>query len=220
LTLRRSRHTRGGNAQAPRRPPVAGFGCNRADPSTLDTIRFYDYSYDPGHRGIGHRFWEFGDGGCATGRAPEHRFAEDGDYTVTLTVCTPDGRWSSASSLLGVRTRDVSISSLDVPSVCRVGETIEAVVGVVSAGHDETVEVRLLRRTSGDGGSFEQVGRVTTVAKASGAAGPTRVSLAVAFRRGEAVEGVADLKAVVAILGARDASPDNNIALASIRVTE
>jgi PKD repeat protein len=211
--LERPKHGQRRQTQAPPGPPVAGFGCSRADPSTLDTVRFYDYSYDPGHRGIGRRTWEFGDGVNGTGRTPEHRFAADGDYTVTLTVATPDGRWSSASSSLVVRTRDVSISFLDVPTACRVGETIEAVVGVVSAGRDETVEVLLLRRTP-DQGSFEQVDRVTTVAKPVGVAEPTLVTLAVTFGAG----GVAELKAVVAILGGRDASPDDNTALASIRV--
>ena len=98
-------------------------------------------------------------------------------------------------------------------------EMIEAVVGVVSAGHDETVEVRLLRRTPGGPGSFEQVDRVTTVAKPVGEAEPTRVTLAVAFGDNAAEDGVAELKATVAIPGARDARPEDNVALASIRVT-
>ena len=221
MTLGRRQHAHRPDRRTALGPPVAGFGCNRADPSTLDTVSFYDYSYDPGHQGIGRRSWNFGDGRTATGRAPTHRFAADGDYTVTLTVWTPDGRRSSTSSSLDVRTRDVSISFLDVPAVCRLGETIEVVVGVVSAGDDETVEVRLLRRAPGSPGSFEQVGRVTAVAKPVTAAEPTRATLAVAFGAGGNGDGtgVAELKATVAILGARDARPADNVALASIRVT-
>ena len=89
-------------------------------------------------------------------------------------------------------------------------------VGVVSAGRDETVEVRLLRRTPDARASFEEVGRVTTVAKPVRAAQPTVVSLAVAFSS----VGEVDLKAVAAILCGRDASPHDNTALASIRVTD
>ena len=123
MTLERPRHGHWRDARPPLGPPVAGFGCNPADPSTLDTVSFYDYSYDPGQRGIRRRIWEFGDGAVGTGRSPEHRFAADGDYTVTQRVYTPDGRSRSTSSSLGVRTRDVSISFFDVPTDCRIGET-------------------------------------------------------------------------------------------------
>ena len=218
MTLRKRKQAPRLMSHPPMRPPVAGFGCNLGDPSTFDTIRFYDYSYDPGQQGIGHRHWDFGDGGSAAGRAPEHRFAADGEYTVMLTASTPDGRSTSSSSSLRVRTHDVSISRFEAPSVCRAGEALDVVVGVASTRYDETVEVQLLRSKPGELVSFEQVDRVTAVVSAAGTACPTCVKLRVTFSDDDAAVGTANLKAVVSILGARDASPDDNTALASIRI--
>jgi PKD repeat protein len=33
--------------------------------------------------------WDFGDGGTASGASPAHTFAEQGTFTVTLTVTAP-----------------------------------------------------------------------------------------------------------------------------------
>src|SRR5262245_43884275 len=180
--------------RALRLPPVPSFGRNLPDPSTLDLVSFYDYSYDPAQRGIGARVWDFGDGVVATSANPEHRFAEDGDYVVTLTVWTPDRRSASTRSSLAVRTHDVSIVHFDVQPTCRPGETVEATVAIVSTRYPETVEIRLLQRAPDEGTPFEQIGRETIVVPADTRTHPTRVTFRVAPDTLDGGGGTTDLK--------------------------
>jgi hypothetical protein len=83
-------------------PIVASFSFSPYDPTFLDTIQFYDNSYDPVGAGIQSQVWDFGDGSTATGCCPTHRYAADGVYTVQLTVTTVDGRTASASQTITV----------------------------------------------------------------------------------------------------------------------
>ena len=78
----------------------AQFGYNPSDPSIFDTVQFYDNSYDPYGGFIQSQAWNFGDGATATGCCPNHRYAADGDYSVTLTITTNDGRTASATQVV------------------------------------------------------------------------------------------------------------------------
>jgi PKD repeat protein len=84
--------------------PMPAFALNRATPSRDEPVQFFDFSYDPGGEGIASWAWDFGDGSRSTQAAPQHRFSSDGDYVVTLTVTTADGRAASSSQRLRVRT--------------------------------------------------------------------------------------------------------------------
>jgi PKD repeat protein len=53
------------------------------------TVSFADGSSDPG--GVSSWSWAFGDGATSTEADPSHTYAEDGTYTVTLTVTDADG---------------------------------------------------------------------------------------------------------------------------------
>jgi PKD repeat protein len=86
-----------------RKDPVVGFYYSPGDPSTSDTIEFFDQSYDPAGKGIGSQSWGFGDGATAKGCCPTHRYATGGTYTLTLTVDTTDGRTASRSREVVVR---------------------------------------------------------------------------------------------------------------------
>jgi PKD repeat protein len=87
-----------------RKNPVVGFYYTPGDPSTSDTIEFYDQSYDPAGGGIASQSWRFGDGATAKGCCPTHRYAADGTYALMLTVHTTDGRTASRSRDVVVRT--------------------------------------------------------------------------------------------------------------------
>jgi PKD repeat protein len=81
--------------------PVADFGLSPTDPTTVDEIRLYDFSYDPGGVGIASRSWDFGDGDASAKPSPRHRFETSGTYRIRLTITTFDGR--ERSSVRAVR---------------------------------------------------------------------------------------------------------------------
>ena len=83
--------------------PVAKFSVTPREPSTSDTIQLLDCSRDPGDVGIAWRAWDFGDGATSVGPSPVHRYSAAGDYEITLTLATFDGRVSRRSSKLSVR---------------------------------------------------------------------------------------------------------------------
>jgi PKD repeat protein len=82
---------------------VARFTVTPREPSTSDTVRLLDCSHDPREVGIAWRAWDFGDGVTSVGPAPVHRYASAGDYEITLTLATFDGRVSRRTSKLRVR---------------------------------------------------------------------------------------------------------------------
>jgi len=74
-------------------PPIARFevedtiGTLCADPGSL--VRFVNLS-DLQGAGEAEYFWDFGDGNTSTDENPVNFYTEEGDYTVTLTVTTPE----------------------------------------------------------------------------------------------------------------------------------
>ncbi len=80
------------------RSPVATFTESAETVSTGETIYLNaSDSYDPDGSIVSY-FWDFGDGSNATGETVEHAYAENGTYTVALTVTDDDGSSSQASS--------------------------------------------------------------------------------------------------------------------------
>jgi PKD repeat protein len=90
------------------RPPVAGFDLTPSIPSTADEISFIDQSSDP-DGGIASWHWDFGDGATSTQASPTHKYAQDGSFTVTLTVTDIDGLTNSKSKTIKVETLKVSV---------------------------------------------------------------------------------------------------------------
>ena len=186
--------------------PVAQIGLSVGDPSTFDQIQFYDLSYDPAQQGISSEAWDFGDGATATGCCPAHRYGADRDYTVKLTVQTPDGRSASTTRVVQVRTHDVAIAKLTVPQSASSGQTRSIDVGISNVRYPETVQVQLYRNDT-------LIGTLTqSVPVRTG--GRTTFGFSYTFTNDDAALGKVTFKAVATLAGARDALLSDNAAIA------
>ncbi len=91
-------------------PPVAAFVLQPDRPSTASAIQLSDRSRDPLGEGIAWRVWDFGDGATGVGPSPVHRYACAGDYTVTLTLATFDGRVGRVAQVVHVRAAELRLA--------------------------------------------------------------------------------------------------------------
>jgi PKD repeat protein len=82
--------------------PIARFSVSPSTPTTSDTIQLFDCSSDPKDVGIAWRAWDFGDGSTSVGLAPVHRYQQAGEYVVTLTLATFDGRVGIESQAVAI----------------------------------------------------------------------------------------------------------------------
>ena len=175
------------------------------DPSSYDAVQFSGHAFDPAGFPIESWSWTFGDGGSAEGSAPSHRYFADGDYEVTMTVTTSDGRSASSRTTVSIRTHDVGISKLVVPTSAAPGKTKTITVEVVSAFAVETVRVDLSRSSPG---GFVPVGASTQLVAKAGKATAFRFSYT--FTPDDAAVGKVTFKALATIPGARDALTGDN----------
>ena len=193
-------------------PPVAGFGFGPYDPAVFDTVQFYDWSYDPIGAGIQTWSWNLGDGTTAVGQYLSHKYAADGDYTVSLTVTTPDGRTASASQVVHVKTHDVAIVRLGAPQSASAGHTRHVTVDIKSNRYEENVRVELLKSVPG---GFQSVGMLTMFVPVRPSNRTTQFDFSYTFTADDARIGKVTFKAVATIENARDALPADNEAIAS-----
>ena len=192
-------------------PPVASIGLNPFDPSAFDVIQFFDLSFDPAGLGIQSQQWQFGDGATGTGCCPTHQYAADGDYSVHLTVTTFDGRTASTTQTTSVRTHDVAITKLSAPTTASAGQSRAIVVGIKNKRYGETVEVQLFK---GVPGGFQFVGNVTQPVPLTSGNSTTGFNFNYTFTAADASIGKVTFKAVANLVGARDALPADNEAIA------
>jgi hypothetical protein len=186
-------------------PPVAGFVVMPPDPSIHETVQFYDMSFDPGFVGLGPARWDFGDGAVATDCCPTHRYAADGDYTVTMIATTLDGRTASTTQVVLVRTRDVAIERIQAPTSARVGQAKPVTVKVKGGRYAETVQVDLYKSVAG---GFDQlVGSQTLPVPVATKGGATAFKFSYTFTSEDGAAGTVTFRAVASILGHRDTSP-------------
>jgi hypothetical protein len=182
-----------------------------SDPSSLDTITFYQYPYDNVGEAITKVEWDFGDGTTASGSPGTHRYTADGDYVARVSIASADGRTATATRAVTVRTHDVRIAGFTAPTAGRVGQTkpIEVTVGNQRLPENATV---VLYRSTPDG--FEEIARATQYV-------PARPNRTVAFPFNytftpeDATIGRVTFRAVVVLPeGTRDVRPIDNEAIA------
>lgn len=82
-------------------PPTVFFDWTPALPSTQNTITFTDASQDD--EGIATWQWDFGDGNTSSVQHPEHRYPDNGDYNITLTVTDTLGASTTVIRTISVR---------------------------------------------------------------------------------------------------------------------
>ena len=81
--------------------PVADFSWEPQNPTDLDTIQFIDNSSDLDGT-IMEWYWDFADGNTSTEQNPQHQYADNGTYTVTLTVRDDDGATNTTTKQITV----------------------------------------------------------------------------------------------------------------------
>jgi PKD repeat protein len=196
-------------------PPAVAFSWAPPEPSMFDTMSFFDISFDPVNIGIQTESWNLGDGATATGCCPTHQYAKDGDYSVTLTVTTFDGRSASATLVFHVRTHDVAMTSFLAPTVAKAGKTSGFDVKLSDTRYSEQVEVDLMKSDpTAPFGGFVTVASLTKGVQVSTSGRTTDFRLSYTFTSADAALGTLTFKAVATIIGAPDAIPADNTASA------
>ena len=95
-------------------PPIANFTYTPLSPKTLEVIEFDDSSADLDGTIVNYT-WDFGDGNISYEQNPTHIYADNGTYTVTLTVVDDDGATDTVSKNVTVQQLELSISILLQP---------------------------------------------------------------------------------------------------------
>jgi probable HAF family extracellular repeat protein len=187
--------------------PVASFYTNPFDPSKYDTVQFQDNSSDPGNVGLQTYTWNFGDGSTASGYFASHKYAADGDYQVTHTVTTIDGRTATITQTVQVRTHDVAITKITTPASANVGQTKTITVTLRNIAYPETVQIDLYKSTPN---GFVWIATVTKSVPALSGNRTTAANFSYKFTSDDAKLGKVTFKAVATIVGARDSYPSDN----------
>ncbi len=106
-------------------PPIASFIENATTIQTGVVVRFEaSASYDPDGTIISY-FWTFGDGTNATGVIVTHAYADDGTYSVNLTVTDNDGATASLTAVKTVLNRPPGASFTESALTASVDEIIQ-----------------------------------------------------------------------------------------------
>jgi hypothetical protein len=128
-------------------------------------------------------------------------------------VTTTDGRTASVTQTVQVRTHDVAITKIATPASANVGQTKTITVTLRNIAYPETVQIDLYKSTVN---GFVWVGTVTKSVPALSGNRTTAVDFSYKFISDDAKLGKVTFKAVVTIVGARDAYPSDNEVISSI----
>jgi hypothetical protein len=191
-------------------PPTTAFMTSPGDPSAFDTMTFLNDSVDPWYAGWSSQQWTFGDGATSTEWSPQHKYAADGTYSVTLTVTTTDGRTASTTNVVRVETHDVAILSFTTPDKGQTGRLSTIEVGIGNTRFPETVQVDLYKSTPN---GWQQVGKLTNAVKVMGKRKLVPFTFSYVFTNDDLTMGKVNFQAVATIQGHRDALPSDNTAI-------
>jgi hypothetical protein len=193
------------------------FGSSPTDPSSFDTIQFNGEAGDPASGQVASFDWSFGDGATATGQFPTHQYASDGRYQVTLSVAMTDGRTGTSVYPVEVRTHDVAIAKVEVPTSARSGQNRTISVGIRTGRYPDTVAVTLWRSSPS---GYQMIGTVTKDVPVAGGNRTVDFGFGYTFSAEDAQTGKVTFQAIAEIVGARDALPaDNRIVTAPTKVS-
>jgi PKD repeat protein len=84
------------------RGPTASLTTSPSDPDTTDDVTFDAGGSSDPDGSITSYQWDFGDGTTGTGQSTTHSFADNGSYTVSLTVTDDDGATDSTATTVQV----------------------------------------------------------------------------------------------------------------------
>ena len=119
--------------------PAAAFTYTPINPSTQDTVQFFDGSTS-GSDDIASRGWVFGDGGVSTAQNPTHKYSVPGAYRVQLTITTDRGATSSAERMITVLNAPPNAAFTFAPLSPKVGQLVTFSAGG-SGDPDGTVDM-------------------------------------------------------------------------------
>ncbi|HEY2804854.1 MAG TPA: DNA/RNA non-specific endonuclease [Gemmatimonadales bacterium] len=103
---------------------VAFNGAGSSDPDAGDVITWA---------------WDFGDGTSGVGAIPSHTYADNGSYTVTLTVTDKYGASSAATTLATIANANPAITSISLLAIPhQVATPVSATVTFTDAGINDT----------------------------------------------------------------------------------
>jgi hypothetical protein len=203
---------------APQIQPIASWvDPNR--PGVFDQVRFSIDPGDPAGRWLAGGEVRFGDGTSAAIPAVPgpadvwHKYATDGEYEVTITGHTADGRSGTSTRTLKVETRDVTVSNIAAPATAKAGDTGHVEVSVTTTRYTEDVVVELLRRRPD--GYYDVVG---TVRQYVGKDSTATVPFTYTYSADDAAIGKATLKARARIYKRDDNNPADNERVAETTV--
>jgi PKD repeat protein len=191
-------------------PPVADFVFYMNNSAINDPIQFYENSYDPANVEIVAWDWDFGDGTTATGPSAVHSYTADGDFPVTLTVTTLDGRSASATKIMEIRTYDVSVTKVEAPKSGSAGRSQEITVSIRNVAYPTTVRLELYKSLGG--GEFESIGMFLQYVPVRPGNRTSQYTFSYIFSAQDAVAGTVTFKAIAYLEGAVDTiSTDNEM---------
>lgn len=105
-------------------PPVPAWSHDPQLPTDLETVDFTDASTDPDGT-IAAWLWDFGDGSTSVEQHAQHRFADDGLYTVSLTVTDNLGASASLAKALEVLNVPPTAGFTYSPAHVAVGDEVQ-----------------------------------------------------------------------------------------------